>query len=137
MSTCEQINPALARAAASSVGSALDLTVKKGADMDRIVFSLVSDVDQTEVDLTGASITAQARKLITDVGPAFSFAGTVISATQAALDLSAAAIASLPGGKDARDLAGKYIWSCIVTLPGNKPKAVFYGSITVLQNETR
>jgi hypothetical protein len=128
MTTC--VDTAAGALSAGDLGQRIDLCVAKGADLEQIVLSL-QNADGSYVDVTGANIAAELRKVRTDVAAAASFvvgAGPV----DITLDLAGSVTATLDAGADARDPAGRYYWRCLIIFPSGARRVLAWGELHVV-----
>lgn len=130
MTTC--CDPAVVSAA---VGARVDVLVKKGVDANPITVKLLN-ADGSATDLTGATVTAHVRKLITDSAAVATWVVT-IAANVVTMKLPAASQTSLVAGNNANDKAGAHVWSAVITFANGEKRELVQGAMQVVLSETR
>lgn len=116
----------------ADLGLRVNVHAVHGTDVPQIVLSL-QNADGSFVNVTGANVTAEVRRLPTDASPAASFA-VGVGPTEITLDMAAAVVNTLPGfGASLRDAAGLYVWRCLIVFPNATRRQLAYGEFRAVR----
>lgn len=112
----------------------VDLTGVRAGDQNLMAVTLTTGGDP--LDLTGATVTAQARKVVTDLGP------PALSATVVVTDAAAGQCSVRWPGEDVRTLLGTAanwtgVWDLQYVVGSGEPVTVCGGKFTAEQDVTR
>ena len=135
MSDCTTVNPALQRIVVAALGTQVDVQFGAGTEPDSISYNLLNP-DGTIVDLTGCTGVAKIRKTVDAASVDAQFVVN-IAANTVTLTLPVANSLAMAAGRDARDVAGHYVFDHILTFANSTPKRMLYGTVTKLQTVSR